>query len=148
MEVRVLGLREALRELRSLGEGNVLREACAETVDRCADRVLESAKALVPVETGALRDSLKKRHKKGSLVAKVFADYPDTGEYRKKKTNKQAAGSPVYYAFAVEYGTKGTKTRRARRAKPFLYPAARANIAAGDRDMEEAIERVLSRGGR
>lgn len=141
VSVQVKGLGKALLELRSLGEGDALREEVAQAIDRSAERVLEDAKRRVPVLTGLLQESLKKKHRKGSLVASVEADYPKIGRLRKRNTRKQKAGSRDYYAFAVEFGTK------TRRAKPFLFPAAAANEEAGEKDVADAMERVLRRGG-
>jgi len=140
--VEVRGLREAMRELDALGKGNLLRDKVSPALDASATRILEKAKQLVPFKTGALKRSLQKRFRKAALSAKVIATYPKGARRRVKKTKKQAAGSQGYYAFAVEFGTKTKK------AKPFLFPAARSCATKNDAEINLALDKVLDANAR
>lgn len=130
---------KALRELAELGMGRILAAEVSRAVSVQADRIREGAERRAPVVTGALKASIRKKFRKGSLWAKVEADYPKTGRQRKRKTCKQKTGSREYYAFAVEFGTKRS------RARPFLMPAAEAEVSRGVAEVEAAMERVLNR---
>ena len=100
------------RSLMSMSK--VVQDESAAAFRQTADEIQAGAKAVVRVRSGLLRESIKS----DSIVARVFADYPNTGRLHKTSTKKQAAGSLDYYAFAIEYGTKHN------RAYPFLKPTA------------------------
>ena len=84
-----------IRRLRALPDRS--REALEAACQESAQTALEYARALVPVRTGRLKNSLKYREENGKSVL--------------------SAGTP--YAEAVERGT------RRRKARPYLRPAAR-----------------------
>lgn len=126
----VIGLNEELERLRQAPER--LRKKVLEVLEERAEAVRADAASRAPVRTGALRRSIRKQVSEKTLVAKVYADYPETGEDSKKGRKK----GRKYYAFAVEYGTK----RMA--AKPFLYPAARAAEARTKTALEEVLKEV------
>ncbi|MCQ4763230.1 HK97 gp10 family phage protein [Cloacibacillus evryensis] len=106
------------RSLMSMSK--VVQDESAAAFRQTADEIQAGAKAVVRVRSGLLRESIKRtvRRRSDSIVARVFADYPNTGRLHKTSTKKQAAGSLDYYAFAIEYGTKHN------RAYPFLKPTA------------------------
>ncbi|MCC8185006.1 HK97 gp10 family phage protein [Cloacibacillus porcorum] len=106
------------RSLMSMSQA--VQDESAAALRQTADEIQAGAKAVVRVRSGLLRESIKRtvRRRSDSIVARVFADYPNTGRVHKTSTKKQAAGSRDYYAFAIEYGTKRS------RAYPFLKPTA------------------------
>lgn len=120
MSIQFINSTKTLRALKECPEK--MEKVIAEQLDKTAELIVEEAKRLAPVDTGALKESIKKTEttaKDGRIRVKVFADYPHSpGVTRKTKTKKQSTKSRVYYAFAVEYGTKH------RKESPFLRPAA------------------------
>lgn len=76
-----------------------------------ADLVLADARRRVPIDTGALRDSLEIKTEKRRKNTKI------TYQIRSKGVSQGG----VRYAFAVENGVKGQK------AQPFLRPAIDEN---------------------
>lgn len=107
-EISVSGLAElqrALDQLPAQMEANVLRGAL-----RAGAKVqLDAARRGVPVQSGALRDSLKisTRSKRGVVTATVRAGA------KNKKT-----GADAFYAHFVEFGT----------ARHFIKPKAAASL--------------------
>lgn len=130
----VNGLKEEMDRLRAAPEE--LRKKTFSVLEDRAEAIRADAAARAPVKTGALRRSIKKVVSEKTLMAKVFADYPEGGMRNKSKTRKQAAGSRRYYAFAVEFGTKKAP------AQPFLNPAARAGEAATNSALEAVLKEV------
>lgn len=120
-----------------------LRDKTYERLRKLTDMVMEEAKRRAPVKTGALRDSIKARSWKKSrntpnkMRGVVYADYPNTGRRTKRKTKKQAAGARVYYAFAIEYGTRHTPPR------PFLRPALRSKAQFIKHEFDEMLKEAL-----
>lgn len=115
MTVRALGFAEFARELAQMNDE--VREKVYPAIEETAEEILRDAKRRVPVDHGDLRDSLVVRGNKKKLTARVEAGYPKTGRKVQKGSKKSAAGARVYYAYAVEYGTKHQKEQ------PFLIPA-------------------------
>ena len=89
------------------------RQVISTTLAEHAEKVAEDAKALAPVDTGALRDSIE--------VVKV-----DDLNYQ------VVATAP--YAIEVELGTAHQA------AEPFLFPAAEANRAALKDNLAKALK--------
>ena len=120
MSIQFINSTKILRALKECPEK--MEKVLAEEIDKTAELIVAEAKRLAPKKTGALEKSIKKTKttaKNGRISVKVFADYPHSpGVTRKTKTKKQSTKSRVYYAFAVEYGTKH------RKESPFLRPAA------------------------
>jgi hypothetical protein len=85
----------------------------SEAVHEHAEKVLETAKQLVPVKEGILRDSLHVDQKEGSQFARV------------------RTGPPAYHAHLVHFGTS-----RGVVGNPFLYKAADRHAA----ELAPAIE--------
>lgn len=99
-----------------------LSQAIDRGVDRAADHIVDLAKQLCPVDTGALRDSIRKEGAAGSRRRQV-----------------KAGGGGVAYAAFVEYGTARSP------AQPFLHPAAKAiDVAA---EVTREIQALIGGGG-
>lgn len=132
----------------------VKRELVA-AIKQEADRLAEAIRAEAPVETGALRDSVKVRRTRNDLTLYVTAGGAATTKYYDRSTGyeravvidgrdnegiaKQADGAGVSYdyALAVEYGTANEQ------AQPFFYPTARAMEDEIRENIEAAIEKAL-----
>jgi HK97 gp10 family phage protein len=136
-------------------ERNMLRGA----LRAGAQVIQEEAKARVPQDTGALRDSL--RVKTGAQGGKVYA-YVQAGRSKKK-------GDP-WYAHLVEYGVKphviiaggGTKKGKALAAagrilgekvdhpgapaKPFLRPALEAKAQSAIDSVADYLRKRIAKG--
>jgi HK97 gp10 family phage protein len=89
-----------------------LDSAIAVGVERAADRIVDTAQGLVPVDTGALRDSIR-----AEPVAPTHWQVI-------------AGGGDVDYAIFVEYGTSKMA------AQPFLTPASRQVDVAAEIEAE------------
>lgn len=124
------------KRLESMSD-NIISQ-CEDELKKAAEEVQTEAKSKAPIKTGALRESIKKkfyRNLVSNMAARVWADYPETDKVRMSTTKKQKKGSRVYYAFAMEFGTKHN------RAFPFMKPAA----ATVDDEMAGRIERIINR---
>lgn len=98
-----------------------------------ANRLAEAIKAAAPVgETGALRDSVQVRRKRGELTLQVTAG----GDATTKEIRK-GSGEPYDYALAVEYGTTDAH------AEPFFYPTVRAMQDEIRGNLIAAVERAF-----
>jgi len=97
---------DALRTLPTKLENRILRRA----LNLAADPILERAKSNAPVETGLLRESLKKsgvRNKKGRMGISVGTN---SGDYK----------GETFYAAFVEYGHRiGKRNNAQKRRKEF-----------------------------
>lgn len=82
---------------------NAIGENCMTPLQEVADLVADEARRRCPVNTGALRDSIRTARKKDAKDIWIIAG------------NKK-----VYYARFVEYGTVNSP------AKPFMRPALKA----------------------
>jgi HK97 gp10 family phage protein len=129
--------REVMRQLRNLEDG-VLKDRVHEALVKGAESVAVEAMRRVPIRTGALLRSIKTRSSKKNLTAIVYADYPDSGAVRRSRTRHQRAGSRVYYAVAIEYGTKHIA------AHPFLNPALEVKAPEILGSIDEAMEGALN----
>jgi HK97 gp10 family phage protein len=101
----VTGDRELIREFKRLGDVAARRAALA-AVQAGAELVADEARALAPVDTGRLRDSIRTLPpvvRGGSVVVAVAAG--------------GGSGSGVDYAAMVEYGTSHAPPH------PFMAPA-------------------------
>ena len=137
--VGIRGLPYVIKELERLGRGDVIRNEISPVMKRCAQRIQAKAKSIVEdvaFDTGALRDSIKVRHSRKNMSAKVVATYPKARKIKGKR-GLASEDQKRYYAFAIEYGTKK------RYQTPFLHPAARACMGENDADMKEAMRKAL-----
>jgi HK97 gp10 family phage protein len=80
-----------------------IEAAAARGVQRAGGYIVDLARQLCPVDTGALRGSIRLEPEQPALRMTV-----------------KAGGGPVNYAHFIEYGTSRSP------AQPFLTPAARA----------------------
>ena len=96
-----------------------LAAAAAQGMRDEMERIVQAARAGCPVDTGALKDSIRVAYAQSAFgaEAELRADAP--------------------YAAAVELGTMK------RRAQPFLYPAYKANQARLTDAIAEAARRAL-----
>lgn len=110
--MNITGLDQALSRLHQL-PGKLLEHSSIE-MEKTAHEVLKTAQAIVPVRTGALRNSLQQNT--WAVGAEILARRP--------------------YAIYLEYGTRRMS------ARPFLLPAAREAdyLARMIRAMQEAIQ--------
>lgn len=89
------------------------RDAAMASLQKSADELASAQKALVPVRTGALRDSIHTETHPAELKISVKAGGPLT-------TKPARTGHGSYdYANAIEFGTSKEH------AEPFFYPAYR-----------------------
>ena len=91
-----------------------IRAAIEDSLDEIGSTVAERARSTVPVDTGALRDSIG--HKVSGSTAYVYAQQP--------------------YASYVELGT----SRQA--PQPYLRPAATEDVSVYERIMREKFSRI------
>lgn len=106
--------RRFLRELRSIG--NHIATAAKDAIKRGAEAVATDAKALCPVRTGKLRDSIKAERQADGASYKVTS---------------------LWYGRIVELSPKINK--------PFLMPALEQNRDGIRADIREAIRQALQR---
>ena len=103
-----------------------------DTIRQQAEGVLNAAKAAVPVDTGALRDSIRMRVTNKGLRARV-------GIFRISKAKRLKGAVDTFYAAFVELGTQY------RKATPFLFPAFRARKTSGRAAITAAAKTVLQK---
>lgn len=111
-----------------------LRRELATVIKGEADGLADAIKAEVPVLTGALRESVKVRRRRGELDLEVTAG----GDATTREIRK-GSGEEYDYALAVEYGTVS------RPAEPFFYNTARERMPDIQETIEQAVADVLSR---
>ncbi len=110
--------------LESYGEGAV--NAIREEMEVMAEKIVEDMKARVPVDSGALRDSIHWSWNKKKTAIRIVAD-------AKNKKN----GVP--YARYVEFSPKINK--------PFFYPALDAHRDEYHEQLVRALKKALEKGG-
>ncbi len=140
--VKVKNADEIVRRLRTAVPK--VRKAANRVIYEQANAIRDDAKSRVPVDKGALKQSIEAKMIKGGLGAIVGA-----GGRGKRDP---------YYAYFVEVGTQAhsvgqkTKTGRVKEhassgggipAQPFLYPAARSHEAATWTRLQAVIERAI-----
>lgn len=111
-----------------------LRRELATKIKEEAGGLADAIKAEAPVDSGALRDSVKVRRKRNELDLEVTAGGDAT-----TKEIRAGSGEPYDYALAVEYGTT------ARAAEPFFYNTARQRMPEIQENIQQAVEDVLSK---
>jgi HK97 gp10 family phage protein len=130
------------------------RAEIGQSIERTAKRIVDDAKARVPVETGTLKAAIDYRVAKNGLTATLGI-------------RRKAAKRDAFYAHFVEFGTRGhqvkVKTARILRdaktgrvfgarvtipalpAQPFLTPAFEAAKPEGVADIRAAVRSALTR---
>src|SRR5690349_12486336 len=86
-----------------------VKRQLAEAIKVEADKLAEAIRAETPVDTGALRDSVQVRRRRGDLSLEVVAG----GDLTTKEV-REGSGVSYDYALAIEYGTNE------RPAEPFF----------------------------
>lgn len=110
--------------LESYGEEAV--NAIREEMEVMAEKIVQDMKARVPVDTGALRDSIHWTWNKKKTAIRIVAD-------AKNKKN----GVP--YARYVEFSPKINR--------PFFYPALDAHRDEYHEQLVRALKKALEKGG-
>lgn len=110
--------------LETYGEGAV--NAIRAEMEVMAEKIIEDMKARVPVDSGALRDSIHWSWNKKKTAIRIVAD-------AKNKKN----GVP--YARYVEFSPKINK--------PFFYPALDAHRDEYHEQLVRALKKALEKGG-
>ena len=146
----IQGQEELLRNVRKL-EKKVQKRIIRKALGKVARAVVKDARALVPRETGLLRESLGSVIRFGKKTGEAFAVIGPRVEFKGKKVEKIRAGlrgaktkrKPANYGHLVEFGAKPHKQRfipvaggvirlggdmhPGARPKPFLRPALEKN---------------------
>jgi len=110
MEIEIIGLTELEEKLSNLDVK--LSRALDEALEEIAEKIRDDAKSLVPVDTCALRKSIR-IEKKGKLQVSVVAG--DGGIINPR------TGREVNYAGYVEFGTSRMSPQ------PYMQPALEKN---------------------
>jgi len=111
MEIEILGLTELEEKLSNLEEK--LSEALDDALDEIAEKIRDDAEGFAPVDTGALRKTIR-IEKKGKLKVSVVAG---GGGVINPKTGRE-----VDYASYVEFGTSRMSPQ------PYMQPALEKNM--------------------
>ena len=125
MELKIYGHQQLMLELAEIAshiEPNVV-----EGLDEVADKIVKDAKELCPVDTGALKRSIRKERELRSLCLSTYSIGVAAGGHVKNPRT----GREVDYAAYVEFGTSRTP------AHPFMGPAVEKNNGE--------IRRILSK---
>jgi len=110
MEIEIIGLTELEDKLSNLEEK--LGKALTEALEEIAEKIRDDAKGFVPVDTGALRKSIRVEEK-GSLEVSIIAG---GGGVINPRTGRE-----VDYAGYVEFGTSRASPQ------PYMQPALEKN---------------------
>ena len=108
-----------------------LKRQIATAIAQEADRLATAIKVAAPVDTGALRDSVKVRRTKHDLTLEVTAGGESTTHGER---GPHGVGD---YALFTEYGTQKSP------AQPFFYSTARAMQADINANIAKAVSDVL-----
>jgi len=110
LEIEILGLTELEEKLSDLDVK--LNKVLDEALEEIAEKIRDDAKSLAPVDTGALRKSIR-IEKKGELQVSIVAG---GGGVINPRTDRE-----VDYAGFVEFGTSRMNP------KPYMQPALEKN---------------------
>lgn len=125
MELKVYGHQQLMLELAEIASH--IDPKVVEGLDEVADKIVEDARELCPVDTGALRRSIRKEKQLASPCLFIYTiGVVAGGDVRNPKTGRE-----VDYAAYVEFGTSRTP------AQPFMGPAIEKNHGE--------IRRILSK---
>lgn len=125
MELKIYGHQHLMLELADIASH--IDSKAVEGLDDVADKIVGDAKELCPVDTGALRKSIRKEKELRSLYPFTYTiRVAAGGDEKSPKTGRE-----VDYASYVEFGTSRTP------AQPFMGPAVEKNRAE--------IRRILSK---
>lgn len=125
---------EVIQNLRKL---NVeAKKSISEALYEAGNEVRDKAKGRVPVDTGALRDSIEARMSKDGSCVIIFADYPDETKLHPESIPKHS-NKRFYYAFAVEYGSYKDEEQ------PFLHPALEEEKQEAKKKIQNKLGKVI-----
>lgn len=134
-----------------------LKRELAGAIKDQADELADAIKAEAPVASGALRDSVKVKRRRGELDLEVIAGGEATTRYYDRSTGYErevvidgggnkgiakkegGAGVGYDYALANEFGRSGEP------AQPFFYNTARARMPEIRENIEQAVADVLAK---
>lgn len=150
----VVGLDSILKKLNKLG-GNV-EEVLYKSMQKQGELVKGDAKELCPVDTGDLRQSIKRQNKryKGKIVSKIYtnseyAAYVEFGTGKvgeRTNTNTKVNVSYKQDKWLVNIPDVGPRWIEGQPSQPYLYPALKNNeeeiIDNIKEDIREAIREV------
>ena len=111
--------------LKEIGENTI--EAAKQETKRQAEIIAADARARCPVDTGALRDSIKVTQSKDGLTCRISAN---------ARNSKGKAWPDFAYGQIVEFAPPGKGGR------PFLYPAFDARRDAAQQAIYDAVQRA------
>ena len=110
------------------------KAAARASLDKSADEMVAMAQRLAPVDTGALRQSIKKAPGRHELEVVVQAGGSETMRPMRK-------GTVLFdYAFSQEFGTMDQP------AHPFFWPAYRLIRKTARRRTKRAISKAIKEG--
>ena len=109
----IQGLDQLKRKLAALPQQT--RRDLREALDKGADELVALQKNLVPIDSGDLRDSIRKEAGNHDLQVRVVAGGETT-----TKPVREGQEQSFDYALGVEFGTSDAE------AQPFFFPAYRA----------------------
>ncbi|KAB0538470.1 HK97 gp10 family phage protein [Pseudochrobactrum saccharolyticum] len=116
---RIIGLVKLQRKIGRLSK--VAKQEIKQALEQSAEEIVSLAKSLVPVDQGALRDSIGwtwGKVPKGAMTIGKVAEASLAGELT---ITIYAGNSDAFYARWVEFGTQKMG------AQPYFYPSYRAN---------------------
>lgn len=131
-----MSLESLLRRLEAIPKE--VREAVKPALEKSGEELVDRMKALAPVETGALRDSLHV-----TRPGEATPPYSQPGGSRVARENEvlvTAGNSEVRYPHLVEYGTTAAP------AQPFFWPAFRLTRERIKRRLSRAISKAVRDG--
>lgn len=139
-----------------------IKAELSDVVLRGLEAIQRDAQALVPVDTGDLRDSIEVQFSKRDGISGLVGPGAKAAEIvRRKSTTKSAFGDwkfrlskknkarlyEFFKGYWIEFGTKGNAKKNipAQPARPFMAPAYLANRAWIAEKARIAVDRVLVR---
>jgi HK97 gp10 family phage protein len=138
MASKIQGLDRLRRKLKQMPE--VIKEQIRQEMEKAAEQIVKMAKSLVPVDSGALRDSIGWTWGDPPGGAMVLAAAGD-GDLRitiyAGTRDKKLGDMDAFYVRFVEFGTSKMS------AHPFFYPSYRANKKRAASRIRRAINKAV-----
>lgn len=132
VRMRIEGVEKVKRNFMALTEG--MNPAAARVLKDVAEDVKKEAKELVPVDTGALRDSIRL-----IVTAKTAGNITRVGVRAGGFEINPKTGKLVDYAIPVEFGTSRQTPQ------PYLIPAAQRKAVPIMRGLLKGLNQILRR---
>ena len=157
---RVQGVNTLRKKLRRIDPG--IRQEISDVVIEALGAIKRDAQSMVPVDTGALRDSIEIKFSKRDGVSGLVGPGAGAAEIvRSKSKGKSAWGAhryklqrgnkaklrEFYKGYWIEFGTKGSAKKNipAQPARPFMAPSFLVNRDRILKQCRAAIDNVLRR---